>query len=106
MNDDTEEGMFYWHHRTIEHINSKHPEDEPYLTVHEFSHTNGKYDGFTFSEASPQSKQEAQWILDAFNAPPVVRVDDATMTTDQCGFPDYEKWEWINQTVKESEVVK
>lgn len=104
INEETEveerDEPFYWHHRTIEHINSRFPDHEPYLTVHEFTHTRGKYDGFVISEASPRSKQEAQWILNAFDAPPVVRVDDASITEDACGFEDYDKWEWLDREVK------
>ena len=80
-----EDGMFHWHHRTIEHIYSPDPEDEPYLTVHEFTFTGDEYDGFTFEQASPLSKQEAEWILKAFDEPPVVRVDDASMSQDEHG---------------------
>jgi len=95
-----EDGMFHWHHRTIEHIYSTDPEDEPYLTVHEFTFTGNEYEGFTFEQASPCSKQEAEWILKAFDYPPVVRVDDASMFQDDLGSIEYTKWEWLERKVK------
>ena len=95
-----EDGMFHWHHRTIEHIDSRHPEEEPYLTVHEFSFKGNEYEGFTFSQASPLSKQEAKWILKAFDYPPVIRVDDASIFQDGHGYIEYRKWEWLERKVK------
>ena len=93
-----------WHHRTVLH---KDGYGDDYLTVHEFSFENGKYTGFTFTEASPRTKQEAKWIAKAFDLPPVVRVDDTTYRlTDMDGnegpmmWPDYTEWKWLRRKVK------
>lgn len=91
-----------WHHRTVLHKNKTYPNDD-YLTVHEFSFCKGRYTSFTFSEASPRSKQEAKWIFEAFKLPPVVEVDDSTSCMVDCegnktmgmSWPDYDKWNWI-----------
>ena len=98
---ENEDGMSYWHHRTIRHINSKYPfdETETYLTAHEFSYTGAEYDGFSFSQAVSMSKQEANWISEAYDLPPVLEVDDADMEEDEYGFPNYKKYVWLDKKV-------
>ena len=92
-----------WHHRTIRHIDSKFPDTEPYETVHEFmfdeENPNPEYDGFTFAHSYAFSKEEAQWILDAYNHPPAIEVDDADHTKDEYGFDDYKQYKWLDKTV-------
>jgi hypothetical protein len=44
--------------------------------------------------------EEAEWILKAFDEPPVVRVDDASIFRHEYGFTDYKKWEWLERKVK------
>lgn len=92
-----------WHHRTIRHIDSTFPDTEPYETVHEFSFdddaTNPEYDGFTFAYSHAMSKEEAQWILDAYNHPPAIEVDDADYKEDEYRFPDYTKYKWLDKRV-------
>lgn len=83
----------HWHHRTILHKMTD-PKDS-WLSVHEFFHEKGKYTGFTFSPASPRSKKEAKWILEAFSRPPAVEVKEDTAYIDDFGFTDYKKWKWI-----------
>jgi hypothetical protein len=87
-----------WHHRTIKHIDSTDKDDEPYLTVHEFfaEMKDGAtvYTGFSTEPASPRTLYEAKWIVDAFNHPPAVEIDDSTMRTDEMGFPDYD-YRWL-----------
>lgn len=51
---------FSWHHRTIRHIDSRFPDEEPYETVHEFTFTDEEYDGFSFSIATAMSKEEEE----------------------------------------------
>jgi hypothetical protein len=91
-----------WHYRTIRHIDSTFPEDEPFETVHEFSYDedgNGEYDGFTFSHSHAFSKTEAQLILSAYDFLPVVEVDEAKFKLDEYGFPDYTEYKWLNKKV-------
>jgi hypothetical protein len=38
--------------------------------------------------------------LKAFDEPPVVRVDDASLFQDEHGSIDYKKWEWLEREVK------
>lgn len=86
-----------WEHRTIRHVNSKF-NDDPYLTVHEFYIENGEYIGYQASPASPMSKQEADWINQAFDRDPVIEVDDATSETDSNGLVTYKTKTWLNKT--------
>ena len=90
-----------WHYRTIRHIDSQFPDTEPYETVHEFSFPDegGEYDGFTFSDSVVMSKQEAQWILDAYNYPPAIEVDDSDHEIIEYGQPNYTKYKWLDKTV-------
>jgi hypothetical protein len=92
-----------WHHRTIRHIDSRYPETEPYETVHEFSFDrfalNPEYDGWSFSYAAALSKQEAQWMMEAYNLPPVMEVDDASYSVDAQGTPDYADYKWLDKEV-------
>jgi hypothetical protein len=110
---DNGDGCFCWHHRTIRHIDSRFegwgvasddPEDDVYITAHEFSYTGTKtgaeYDGFTHCHSVAQSKQEAEWILQAYNFPPVVEVDEADHYEDEYGFPAYKKFVWLDKKVK------
>jgi hypothetical protein len=91
------------HYRTIRHIDSTFLATEPYETVHEFSldedAINPEYDGFSFSHSYACSKEEAQWILSAYDYPPVIEVDDADHFRDEYGFDDYKKYKWLDKTV-------
>lgn len=100
----------YWHHRTIKHVNSNYAHlknEEPYYTVHEFYYGTTKdgegrfmYDGFSFEADSPMSKQECEWMAKAFDMPPVIEVDDASLAVDNENGTWYNKWEWLNQVVE------
>jgi len=100
----------HWNHRTVVHRNTNpnalHEED--YLTVHEIYYSVGENTGddstdaegppemlWCPSEASPRTKQEAQWIMNAFDKPPIAWVDDASITYGECGSVDYKKWGWL-----------
>ena len=101
MMNENEDGMFYWHYRTVRHINSNYP-FETYLTAHEFSYvscTGAEYDGFSFAQSVAMSKQEANWISEAYDLPPVIEVDDADMEEDEYGFPHYKKYVWLDKKV-------
>ena len=98
---------FSWHHRTIRHIDSRFPDEEPYETVHEFSFTGEEYDSFSFSIAIAMSKEQAQWIRDAYDHPPVIEVDEADFEPEETSFghfPSYKKHKWLNKTVPKGEV--
>jgi hypothetical protein len=96
-----------WHYRTIRHIDSRWPDTEPYETAHEFSYDpdaiTPEYDGFCPSPCHAMSKEEAQWILDAYNHPPAIEVDDADHLKDEYGFDDYTKYKWLDKRVPEKE---
>lgn len=82
-----------WHHRTIKHIHSTIPDEEVYYTVHEFYYDKKVknvpvYDAFTQSPAYPCSKEEATFILKAYDYPPAVIVDDASIDNDE-GYVTY-----------------
>ena len=96
------------HYRTIRHIDSRFPDSEPYETAHEFSFDDEalvpEYDGFTFCHSHAFSKEEAQWILRAYDYPPVIEVDDADHHfRDEYGFPDYTKYKWLDKQVPKKE---
>jgi len=106
---DNGDGCFCWHHRTIRHIDSRFagwgvasddPEDDVYITAHEVSYTGAEYDGFTYCHSVAQSKQEAEWILQAYNFPPIAEVDEADRYEDEYGFPTYKKFVWLDKKVK------
>ena len=96
-----DEGTFWWHYRTIRHVDSRMAalgiEDEPYETAHEFSYTGAEYDGFSFAKCVAMSKEEAVWISEAYDLPPVIEVDDADEIEDEHGFPDYTKYVWLDK---------
>lgn len=96
------------HYRTIRHIDSRFPDTEPYETAHEFSFDDEaldvpeyvpEYNGFSFCHSHAMSKEEAQWILRAYDYPPVVEVDDADYVKDEYGFDDYKKYTWLDKAV-------
>ena len=105
--EDMDEGTFCWHHRTIRHIDSRMAalgiEDEPYETAHEFSYTGAEYDGFSFAKCVAMSKEEAVWISEAYDLPPVIEVDDADEIEDEHGFPDYTKYVLLDKKVIKGE---
>jgi hypothetical protein len=42
------------------------------------------------------SREEAEWIAQAFNMPPAVEVDEASMFRDpHTGVADYHVWKWL-----------
>lgn len=86
-----------WEHRTIRHVNTSLPNEAPYFTVHEFYIENGEYIGYQNSPASPMSKEELEWMKQAFDRDPVVEVDDATIETDADGDITYTKRTWLNK---------
>jgi hypothetical protein len=96
-----------WHYRTIRHIDSKFPDTEPYETAHEFSYDHNakepEYDGFTFAHSHAMSKEEAQWILDAYNHPPAIEVDDSDHEIIEYGQPNYTKYKWLDKRVPKKE---
>ena len=111
--EDDNDGCCCWHYRTIRHVDSRFagwgvasadPEDDTYVTVHEAIYTGEEYDGFTFGNVYSQSKQEAEWILQAYNFPPIAEVDDADLSNDEYGFPTYSKFVWLDKRLKKSEV--
>ena len=111
--DNDNDGCCCWHYRTIRHIDSRFagwgvasadPEDDVYVTAHEAFYTGEEYDAFTFSHSVAQSKQEAEWILQAYNFPPIAEVDDADLSNDEYGFPTYSKFVWLDKRLKKSEV--
>lgn len=90
-----------WHHRTIEYIDSNYPDEEPLLMAHEFFIVDSlnKYDSFSTQPAVAMSKQEAKWIYEAYNYPPIVQVDLAEVTYDECGHCCFEKYVWLDRDV-------
>ena len=97
---------FSWHHRTIRHIDSRFPDEEPYETTHEFTFTGKQYDSFSFSIAIAMSKEEAQRIADAYDYPPVIEVDEADFEAEETSFghfPSYKKYKWLDRNVKQGE---
>jgi hypothetical protein len=111
VEDDTG-GSFSWHHRTIRHIDSRFPDEEPYETAHEFTFTGKQgrnttqYDSFSFSIAIAMSKEEAQRIADAYDYPPVIEVDEADFEAEETSFghfPSYRKYKWLDRNVKQGE---
>jgi hypothetical protein len=99
--------MAHWNYRLVRHRNSNDTEEPTYTTVHEvFYGDDGGVQLLAFSEASPRTKEEAEWIVKAFDEPVVAWVDDATITHDihECGCPDYTSWGWMpDVVVSESE---
>jgi hypothetical protein len=86
----------HWNHRLIEHRNSKQKDAEIWYSVHEIYYGDkGKPKMWAPAPASPRSKEEAQWIMNAFDFPVVAWVDDATWHRDENGFENYRKWKWI-----------
>ena len=97
-----DEGTFCWHYRTIRHVDSRMAAlglDEPYETAHEFSYTGTEYDGCSFAKCVAMSKEEAVWISEAYDLPPVIEVDDADEIEEEHGFPDYTKYVWLDRKV-------
>ena len=94
---------FYWHHRVIKHY-YKNPNNEGdvYYTVHEFTHEDGSdsYSGWCFKPEAPMSKQECEWMLAAYDLPPVMQVDDAKQKVDEYGFIYWEEYEWLDNQVR------
>lgn len=90
---------FQWHHRTIRHIDSSRDDHEPYCTAHEFGYSGTQYDGLSFCDAVAQSREEAEWIVEAFSVEPVIEVDEVDFEVDEYGFPSYTKFQWLNRTV-------
>lgn len=86
-----------WNHRTALHYDSAHPDIEEYLSVHEvYYEESGEIHLWNPNPASPRDKEEAGWIVKAFDKPPVIRVDDASFKKVADGYGDeYGRWEWI-----------
>ena len=106
-----DEGTFHWHYRTIRHVDSRlatwgleadNPDDDVYITAHEFSYTGTEYDVCSFAKCAAMNKDEAGWIRDAYDLPPVIEVDDADEVEDEHGFPAYTKYVWLDKTVVRS----
>ena len=88
--------MAHWNHRIIEHRDSTNRDHEIYYTVHEIYYADdGGVQGWSSSEASPRSREEARQIIDAFDHDPVAWVDDSTHSKDEFGFDEFGKWGWM-----------
>lgn len=92
-----------WHYRTMRHINSNFPEDEPFETAHQFNYdhngTGEAYESFSFEDAISLCKEDAQRILQAYDSPPAIEVDEANYKEDEYGSPDYTEYEWLDKRV-------
>lgn len=92
--------MAHWNHRLIEHRNSKDPDEEVYTTVHEVYYgDDGGVQLWSSTKASPTTRECAERIARAFDAPVVAWVDDATITKDEFGIEDYGSWGWMPDVV-------
>lgn len=94
---------FNWHYRTIRHYyRDPADEEDAYYTVHEFAYDIGTttYSGWCFKPEAPLSKQECEWMLQAYDFPPVLQVDDALMQNDEMGNPIWYEYEVLDLTVK------
>lgn len=84
-----------WEYRTVLHTNTGIPDDEPYLTVHEFYLEGENYKGYSPEPASPQSPEELEWMRLAFEKKPALEVDDAGCSVNDLGITVYQKSRWL-----------
>lgn len=87
--------MSNWEYRTVRHVDPATGDTD--ITVHEFFIEDGEYTGFTQDPASPMSREEAAWMLEAFSRDSVVEVDSSTSERDQYGFLSHGSWKWLNK---------
>lgn len=87
----------YWNHRTIRHVNSKFPPEEPTLTVHEVYYDKDNLPNlWSPNERSPTSKEDCDNMRAAFDKEPVIEVDDASIESIAEGFGvNYKTWKWL-----------
>lgn len=86
----------HWNHRLIEHRDSSNPDHEVYTTVHEvyYNDSNEKY-LWSPREASPRTREDAERFVRAFDKPPVLWVDDASIVFTANLSVDYKEWGWL-----------
>jgi hypothetical protein len=90
----------HWNYRRVKHINSKEPyAEQGYCTVHEI-HWNADQTPhlFNFNDLKVFEKEDLERIAAAFDHPPVVEVDDASIfwdAEDDYGVWNYKTWKWL-----------
>lgn len=82
----------HWNYRLFEHRGG----EETYTTVHEVYYDEGGL-SFVATPASPQTKEDLEFIALAFDKPVVGWLDDASRTIDERGFVDYKRYGWFQE---------
>ena len=99
-----------WHYRTIKHYYKDPNETDVYYTAHEFywdgdkKKSKPKYNGWSWCPQAPMSKEECEWMLLAYDKPPVFIVDDnkkKTKTDDFGNVTDnWDEYETVDMNVR------